>query len=41
MEMLEDARLKDNEMFNKLVTRLSAFFLNREKIRQNGGPNER
>ena len=33
MEMLEDPRLKDNEMFTKLVTRLSAFFLNREKIR--------
>ena len=41
MEMLEDPRLKDNPMFEKLVTRLSAFYLNREKIRENGGPNER
>ncbi len=41
MEMLEDPRLKDNMMYEKLVTRLSAFYLNREKIRENGGPNER
>lgn len=40
MEMLEDPRLKDNEMYKKLVVRLSAFYLNNEKIRINKGPNE-
>lgn len=37
MEMLEDTRLKGNQMYEKLVTRLSAFYLNTEKIRINGG----
>ena len=40
MEMLEDPRLKGNQMYEKLVVRLSAFYLNSEKIRMNGGPNE-
>ena len=40
MEMLEDPRLKGNEMYERLVARLSAFYLNSEKIRINGGPNE-
>jgi len=40
MEMLEDPRLKGNQMYEKLVVRLSAFYLNSEKIRTNGGPNE-
>ena len=38
--MIEDNRLKGNEMYEKLSFRLSAFFLNTEKIRINGGPNE-
>lgn len=38
MEMLEDPKLKGNEMYEKLVVRLSAFYLNSEKIRINGGP---
>ena len=33
MEMLEDEKLKDNPMYEKLVLRLSAFYLNTEKIR--------
>ena len=37
MEMLEDPKLKNNPMYEKLVTRLSAFYLNTEKIRINGG----
>ena len=37
MEMLEDTKLKGNQMYEKLVTRLSAFYLNTEKIRINGG----
>ncbi len=41
MEMLEDVRLKGNQMYEKLVLRLSAFFLNTEKIRINKGPTER
>jgi len=41
MEMLEDGRLKGNEMYEKLVLKLSAFQLNCEKIRVNKGPNER
>ena len=41
MEMLEDPTLKGNEMYEKLVVRLSGFYLNKEKIRMNGGPNER
>ena len=40
MEMLEDPKLKGNEMYEKLVVRLSTFYLNSEKIRINGGPNE-
>lgn len=40
MEMLEDVRLKGNQMYEKLVVRLSAFYLNSEKIRINGGPND-
>ena len=28
MQMLEDPKLKGNSMYEKLVTRLSAFFLN-------------
>jgi hypothetical protein len=40
MEMLEDPKLKGNSMYEKLVVRLSAFYLNSEKIRINGGPNE-
>lgn len=38
--MLEDPKLKENEMYKKLVLRLSAFFLNTEKMRING-PTER
>jgi len=37
MEMLEDPKLKDEAMYEKLVIRLSAFFLNNEKIREDGG----
>ena len=37
MEMLEDQKLKDNPMYLKLTRRLSAFYLNTEKIRINGG----
>lgn len=37
MEMLEDPKLKDDAMYEKLVIRLSAFFLNNEKIREDGG----
>ncbi len=37
MEMLEDTRLKGNQMYEKLVLRLSAFFLNTAKIMANGG----
>ena len=40
MEMLEDPTLKGNQMYEKLIVRLSAFFVNCEKIRVNGGPNE-
>ena len=40
MPMLEDPKLKENEMYKKLVLRLSAFFLNTEKMRING-PTER
>ena len=36
MDMLEDPKLKENRMYEKLVTRLSAFYLNQEKIRING-----
>ena len=36
MEMLEDPRLKGNQMYEKLVVRLSAFYLNTEKILKNG-----
>ena len=31
MSMLEDPKLKGNQMFEKLVTRLSAFYMNTEK----------
>ena len=37
MELIEDPKLKDNEMYEKLVRRLAAFYLNSEKIRANGG----
>ena len=37
MEMLEDPKLKGNSMYEKLVVRLSAFYLNNEKVRVNGG----
>ena len=37
MDMLEDPKLKDNEMYRKLTRRLSAFYLQTEKIRINGG----
>ena len=40
MEMIEDPRLKGNEMYERLCIRLSAFFLNMEKLRINGGPTE-
>jgi len=40
MEMLEDNKLKGNSMYEKLTVRLSAFYLNNEKIRVNGGPTE-
>ena len=40
MQMLEDPTLKQNQMYNKLVTRLSAYFLNTQKIRINGGLNK-
>jgi len=40
MEMLEDQKLKDNPMYKKLTRRLSAFYLNTEKIRINGGLTE-
>ena len=40
MDMLEDAKLKDNEMYTKLTRRLSAFYLQTEKIRINGGLTE-
>jgi len=40
MEMLEDNKLKGNPMYEKLAVRLSAFYLNNEKIRVNGGPTE-
>ena len=39
MDMLEDPKLKDNEMYKKLIRRLSAFYLQTEKIRINGGLN--
>ena len=38
--MLEDPKLKGNAMYEKMVRRLSAFYLNTEKININGGPNE-
>lgn len=41
MNMLEDAKLKDNEMYLKLTRRLSAFYLNTEKIRINGDMTEK
>ena len=34
--MIEDPRLKENEMYRKLVFRLQAFAINNEKIRKNG-----
>ena len=36
MEMLEDPKLKGNQMYEKLVLRLSAFYMNNEKIRIQG-----
>ena len=40
MDMLEDPKLKDNDMYRKLTRRLSAFYLQTEKIRANGGLSE-
>jgi len=40
MDMLEDSKLRGNSMYEKLVVRLSAFYLNNEKIRINGGPTD-
>lgn len=37
MDMLEDAKLKDNEMYRRLTRRLSAFYLATEKARASGG----
>ena len=36
MEMLEDHKLKDNEMYVKMTHHLSAFYLQTEEIRING-----
>ena len=36
MDMLQDSKLKGNMMYEKLTQRLSAFYLNTEKIRVNG-----
>lgn len=36
MTMLEDPTLKGNEMYEKLCVRLSAFYMNNEKVRING-----
>lgn len=36
MDMLSDPSLKGNQMYEKLCVRLSAFYLNNEKIRING-----
>ena len=36
MDMLADSKLKGNRMYEKLTKRLSAFYLNTEKIRING-----
>ena len=36
MNMIEDSKLKGNAMYEKLTKRLSAFYLNVEKIRING-----
>ena len=35
-KLLEDPRLEGDEMHRKLVTRLTAFYLNQQKIRING-----
>lgn len=37
MAMIDDPSLKGNQMYEKLCVRLSAFYLNNEKIRANGG----
>jgi len=36
MDMLHDSKLRGNLMYEKLTKRLSAFYLNTEKIRVNG-----
>ena len=36
MDMLADSKLRGNQMYEKLTQRLSAFYLNTEKIRING-----
>ena len=40
MEMIEDPKLKDNPMYEKLKQRLHNFYLATEKIRINKGPTE-
>ena len=40
MNMLEDSKLKGDQMYEKLIKRLSAFYLNVEKIRINGHTEE-
>ena len=40
MEMIEDPKLKDNVMYEKLKQRLHNFYLATEKIRVNKGPTE-
>ena len=41
MEMLDDAKLKgQSKLYEKLVSRLSAWYVNNEKIRINGGMTE-
>ena len=41
MELLEDPKLKNDEMYEKLIRRLAAFYLNTQKIRINGGLTEK
>ena len=36
MDMIADNKLRGNQMYEKLTQRLSAFYLNTEKIRYNG-----
>ena len=37
MEILEDPKLKDNQMYKNIVQRLSGYYMNTQKIRANGG----